>query len=73
MSVEWRGGRRALVSARALAFDRFGGTRAFQIFAIYRLQETLRSPPLETKHKKIRMETFHSSLLLNQTHLKERR
>jgi hypothetical protein len=34
---------RALVSARALASDRFGGVRASQIFTIYRLQEPLRS------------------------------
>jgi hypothetical protein len=49
MRVEWRGER------RAFAFDRFGGTRASQIFAIYILQEPLHSPPLETKHKKIRI------------------
>jgi hypothetical protein len=44
MTVEWRRGMRALASARALASGRFGGTRASQIFAIYRLQEPLRSP-----------------------------
>jgi hypothetical protein len=37
MSVEWRRGRRALVSARALASGRFGGARTSKIFAIYRL------------------------------------
>jgi hypothetical protein len=52
MSMEWKRGRRALASARALASDRFRGTRASQIFAIYRLPQPLRSPPLETKHKK---------------------
>jgi hypothetical protein len=45
MIVEWRRGMRALVSARALASGRFGGARASQIFAIYRIQEPLRSPP----------------------------
>jgi hypothetical protein len=45
MTVEWRRGLRALASARALASGRFGGARASQIFAIYRLQEPLRSPP----------------------------
>jgi hypothetical protein len=43
---------RALASARALASDHFNGARASQIFVIYRLQEPLRSPPLETKHRK---------------------
>jgi hypothetical protein len=38
MIVEWRRGMRALASARALTFGRFGGARASQIFAIYRLQ-----------------------------------
>jgi hypothetical protein len=45
MTVEWRRGMRVLVSTRALASGRFGGARASQIFAIYRLQELLRSPP----------------------------
>jgi hypothetical protein len=40
-----------LASARALASGRFGGARA-QIFAIYRLQEPLRFPLLETEHPK---------------------
>jgi hypothetical protein len=39
MTVEWKRGMRALASGR------FGGARAFQIFAIYKLQEPLRSPP----------------------------
>jgi hypothetical protein len=51
---------------RALASGRFSAVRASQIFAIYRLQELLSS--IETKHKKIRMESFYSPLLLNQTH-----
>jgi hypothetical protein len=50
MTVQGRRGRRALASARALIFGRFGGARASQIFAITRLQEPLRSRPLETKH-----------------------
>jgi hypothetical protein len=37
MTVEWRRGIRALASARAVASGRFGGARASQIFAIYRL------------------------------------
>jgi hypothetical protein len=45
MTVEWRRWMRALASARALASGCFGGARASQIFAIYRLQEPLRTPP----------------------------
>jgi hypothetical protein len=45
MTVELRRWMRALVSARALVSGRFGEARASQIFAIYRLQEPLRSPP----------------------------
>jgi hypothetical protein len=43
MTLEWR---------RALATGRFGGARASQIFSIYRLQESLRSPPLKPNIKK---------------------
>lgn len=50
MSVEGRRGMRVLASARALVSGHFGGARASKIFAITRLQDLLRSPPLETKH-----------------------
>jgi hypothetical protein len=43
-------------SAR-VASGHFGGARTSQIFVIYRLQEPLRSPSLETKHKRNRNET----------------
>jgi hypothetical protein len=62
MTVEWRRGRRALTSSR------FGGARVFQIFVIYRLQKLFRSPPWKLNIKKIRIKSFHSSPLLNQTH-----
>jgi hypothetical protein len=55
MTIEWRRRRRALASARALASGRFVGARASQIFAIYRLQEPLRSTPWKPNIENIRI------------------
>jgi hypothetical protein len=65
-------GRRVLTFGKALASDRFYGAGAFQLLIVnfhMEIQEPLHSYFIRNQtSKKIRMESFYASPLLNQTH-----